>query len=136
MLIEFTLALLLAGCSSSSLSNVYLLSLSYTKDSSSATNINPTQTNPNISTLFSSIVGTNNTVSLQVRTGYMGFCMMGSSGVWLCDRHASTLANFINQTKSTESDPLNLIWISNNFQHQVIFDGLMCAEPPPPPSYQ
>jgi hypothetical protein len=110
---------LLAGCTSSSgFQNVYLLSLSYQNNSAESTN--DLQANPNISTQFTSIVGN---ASLEVRTGYMGMCLLMIGDSWVCSNSARTLANIVKVNKA--DDPLNLIWISSKFQESIIFDGLL-----------
>ena len=63
--------------------------------------------------------------SLEVRVGYMGLCIKETSGLWVCSKSANALANTIRETKSTAGDPLNLIWLANNYKSQVFFSGLM-----------
>lgn len=117
----FVPAILLAGCSTSGLSNVYLLSLSYVNNISSPAQIDQTQVNPNISAVFANLVGANTSASLEVRAGYFGLCMKQSAG-WVCDPSAETLANII---KDANGDPLNLIWLAKNFKSQIVTTGLM-----------
>ncbi|PMD33870.1 hypothetical protein L207DRAFT_517892 [Hyaloscypha variabilis F] len=122
-------SLLLAGCTSTSVSTIYLLSLSYTTPSTS--HPNAAQVNPSISNTFSHLVSTNSTTpSLEVRVGYMGFCMPNPDSGWICSRHASNLAHLLNTTQPVSSDPLNLLWIAQNFQSQIVFDGLMFSTVP------
>ena len=125
---------MLAGCTSSNMNNVYLISLSYTDDTAPASHYDPEQVNPNISSTFASLVSTNPTPgpSWEIRVGYMGFCMPDSTGDWICSRHATSLAKTINETEPRIGDPLNLIWIAKNFQSQIVFVGLMYVAPPDP----
>lgn len=110
------------------MNNVYLLSLSY---ASTPSHQDAVQVNPSISTTFANL--TTPAPALQVRVGYMGFCMPDSTGDWICSRHAKSLAKTINNTHTSSSgDPLNLLWIANNFQSQIVFDGLMSDSPSHP----
>ncbi|PMD51401.1 uncharacterized protein K444DRAFT_601714 [Hyaloscypha bicolor E] len=119
-------SILLAGCSSSNMNNVYLLSLSY---ASTPSHQDAVQVNPSISTTFANL--TTPAPALEVRVGYMGFCMPDSTGDWICSRHAKSLAKTINNTHTSSSgDPLNLLWIANNFQSQIVFDGLIFSTVP------
>jgi hypothetical protein len=113
------------------MNNVYLLSLSYANDTSPTPHYYSDQVNPNISSTFASLVSTNTTPisPLEIRVGYMGFCMPDFTGNWICSRHASSLAKTINDTKPMIGDPFNLIWIANNFQSQIVFSGLMYITP-------
>jgi len=125
---------MVAGCTSSSMNNVYLLSLSYTNDTSPTSHYEPEQVNPIISSAFAGLSSTNTTShpSLEIRVGYMGFCMPDSTGQWICSRDATSLAKTINDTESMIGDPLNLIWIAKNFQGQIVFAGLLYLSPPGP----
>jgi len=116
-------AILLAGCTNTGLSNVYLLSLSYKENHPGSAKNRPLQVNPGISQVFTDLV--NATTSLEVRAGYMGMCMRESMGLWACSTNANTLANSIRELKGTAGDPLNLIWIANNFRSQMVFNGLL-----------
>jgi len=114
------LSILLAGCTSHTLTNVYLLSISYLNASTSSAD--PAQVNSNISNTFSNLTGagTANNNFLEVRAGYMGICISHDAGKWLCSSGATTLANSLRtHTTSTSfpnssGDPLNLIWIAGN----------------------
>ncbi|KAE9366833.1 hypothetical protein N431DRAFT_548554 [Stipitochalara longipes BDJ] len=122
-------SLILAGCTSSSMSSIYLLSLSY--NPSTTSHPDSTQVNPSISSTFSNLVTTNSTApSLEVRVGYMGFCMPDSTGDWICSPRADSLAHLLNTTHPISGDPLNLIWVAKNFQKQIVFDGLMISTVP------
>jgi hypothetical protein len=50
--------------------------------------------------------------------------MTESSELWVCARSAERLVNTI-KDGPTNGDPLNLLWIANNFKSQLVFDGLM-----------
>ncbi|TVY82200.1 hypothetical protein LSUE1_G007803, partial [Lachnellula suecica] len=128
------LSILLAGCTSSnSLTNVYLLSVSYLNATTPLPKVDAAQVNSNISNIFADITGagTRNVTSLEVRAGYMGMCISQTTGIWLCSSSATTLANLLkSQTASAASvqgggeDPLNLIWIAGKFRDEIVFDGL------------
>ena len=125
----YILAILLAGCTSSGLSNVYLLSLSYTNNILSSPD--PIQINPNMPTIFENLViPTNDTVTpdLEVRVGYLGMCLREpsiSAERWLCSTNTETLVDSIRDGDGAGArDPLNIIWIANNFKGHIIFSGL------------
>jgi len=118
-------SILIAGCTSTSLSNVYLLSLSYADQSGTPHN-DSSQINQNVSTTFSTLVsqgGINVSTSFKVHVGFLGFCLADSSGTWVCERSAKSLANFIRGSRS-DIDPLNVVWIAKEFQEQSLFSGL------------
>jgi hypothetical protein len=133
LLIRRDAAILLAGCTSSGLSNVYLLSLSYQNASTPPTHIDTSQVNPDISRSFASLAGAGNNTYLEVRAGYMGMCISQASGIWTCSSSADVLANIVKGAASSGGstaegksvDPLNLIWIAKTFQQEIVFDGLM-----------
>ncbi|KAJ5722882.1 hypothetical protein N7488_000917 [Penicillium malachiteum] len=105
--------LLIAGCSSSSLKDVYLLSLEY-KDTSSLALSDSTIVSTGIAHAVQNITQSGDEPTLQVRAGYMGLCVMLSDGDWVRSTSASSLANIvklsINAADGTR-DPLNLIYI-------------------------
>ncbi|TVY27973.1 hypothetical protein LHYA1_G003510 [Lachnellula hyalina] len=109
------MTILLAGCTSSnSLTNVYLLSVSYLN--TTTLTADPAQVNSNISNTFSGLTG---------------------AGIWLCSSSATTLANLLkSQTvgaslfEGSVGDPLNLIWIAGKFKEEIVFDGLVFTAVP------
>ena len=110
------LALLLAGCSSSSpgIPNIFLISFyyqSYTPDYS------PTQVDPDVTTAIANIVGN---AQLEVRVGYFGVCV-NDDGSWLCSNNATALAERV----SVQQDPFNLIWVAQTFKDMVVFPYLL-----------
>ncbi|PQE11011.1 Membrane fusion mating FIG1 protein [Rutstroemia sp. NJR-2017a BVV2] len=119
---------LIAGCTSTTLSNVYLLSLSYADQPGTAPN-DSSQINPNVSTTFANLVsqnGFNASMSFKIRVGFLGFCLADSAGTWVCERSAKALANFIRASRA-DRDPLNVVWIAKEFQEQSLFSGLWIA---------
>lgn len=106
------------------MSNVYLVSLFYANDTSPISQHNSNQVNPNAFYALTDLVGSPNP-SLEIRVGYMGICVSSLTEDWICSPHASTLARTINDTNPITGDPLNLIWIADNFRSQVVFSGLM-----------
>lgn len=121
-------AILIAGCTTTGLKDVYLLSLSYQPIAS----ISPSasQLNPSLSTTFARLAG--NTTTLEVRAGYIGMCISATAGNWTCSRDADSLARTLNLTQSaTSPDPLNILWIAKTFRDTIVFDGLMSASPSP-----
>jgi hypothetical protein len=110
------IALLLAGCSSSSplIPGIFLLSLYYqpwtpTFDSS--------QNDPAVFEKIQTIVGH---AQLEVRVGYFGICV-NDGGAWLCSNNATALA----ASYSPDTDPLNLIWVAKSFKDDIVFPYLV-----------
>ncbi|KAH8595313.1 Ca2+ regulator and membrane fusion protein Fig1-domain-containing protein [Bisporella sp. PMI_857] len=104
-----TFSIVLAGCTSTSLSNVYLLSLSYI-DNAQRPDPDP----------------------IQVRVGYMGLCISQNAGNWVCSNSGAALARLfkIAQERGNEEsfiggDPLNLIWMAGKFKDEIVFNGLI-----------
>lgn len=122
---SFDPAVLLAGCTTDRLSNVYILSLSYT-NSSTATQ-DPVQINANLPA--STHVLAKNASDIEIRVGYFGFCLVdGHLGPTVCSGDLSVLAAIVQDTSSAEGtapDPLNLLWIAKQFYDGTIFSGLM-----------
>ncbi|XPT03350.1 hypothetical protein M3J09_012444 [Ascochyta lentis] len=109
------ISVLLAGCSSySSMTNIYILGLSYTN--STPSNLSPTGKN-----LSATLNGYKGTSQLDVRTGYFGLCIRQRGIVWLC----SSDANGLTQQIGAENDPLNLIGAASEFKDNVLFSGLL-----------
>jgi hypothetical protein len=112
-------ALVLAGCTSStsSILNLYLVSLSYQQ----VTPLNSSsQVNPNLTATFNNLV---NGTSLEVRTGYFGLCVSYAGGIWICSSDSAGLSRQFQPYQ----DPLNLIWASQKFKDSIVFSGLMYA---------
>ncbi|KAK2806906.1 hypothetical protein FQN51_005706, partial [Onygenales sp. PD_10] len=129
--------ILLAGCTSPNLSDVYLLSLSYNTDSNrySSPYYEPVQYNLNMSRTFTYLAREDGHAHpLEIRAGFLGLCMKRStttsSAYWFCSPHAQVLLDGIKEPGSTITDPLNLIWISQKFKDRVVFSGLTIASIP------
>ncbi|KAJ6021626.1 Ca2+ regulator and membrane fusion protein Fig1-domain-containing protein [Penicillium herquei] len=121
------LSLLIAGCSSSSLKDIYLLSLQY-KDTSSLALSDSTIVSTDIAHAVENITLSGDEPTLQVRAGYMGLCIMLTDGDWVCSTSASSLANIVKLSSNAASgtrDPLNLIYIANSFKDDIVFNGLL-----------
>jgi hypothetical protein len=115
-------AILLAGCTTESLSNLYLLSFSYTGSSSTATD--STMTSSNVSSAIAGLAG--NGTALEVRVGYFGYCLIHGA-VTTCSTDADSLAALLQGTGW--SDPLNLLYVAKSFHNDTIFSGLMSVTP-------
>ncbi len=117
LLTDFDLALLLAGCSSSSplIPSIFLISLYY---KSYPPSFDPSQVDPGVTTAIANIVGQ---AELEVRVGYFGICINPDGGSFLCSNNASSLATQV----SVDQDPLNLIWVANTFKDSIVFPYLM-----------
>jgi len=120
-------ALLLAGCSSSSplIPDIFLLSLYYERYPAVP---DTSQVDYNVHTAIANIVGD---ARLQARVGYFGICINADGGSWLCSNNATTLANEV----SVDQDPLNLIWLADQFKDMIVFPYLMYLTPPLPPFF-
>ena len=109
------IAILLAGCSSySTMTDVYILGLSYTDSVSS--NLNPIARN-----ISETLQGFRNASQLEVRTGYFGICVRQRGVLWLCSSDSDGLTQQI----GAENDPLNLIGLAAKFKDEVVFSGLL-----------
>ncbi|OBT99854.1 hypothetical protein VE01_02242 [Pseudogymnoascus verrucosus] len=118
------LSILVAGCTTTGLKDVYLLSLSYQPAPPSSPPAS--QLSPSLSTTFANLAG--NSTTLQVRAGYIGMCISAAPGNWTCSRDADALARALNGTRSGSSpDPLNILWIAKTFRDTIVFDGLIFA---------
>ncbi|KAF7122253.1 hypothetical protein CNMCM5793_000210 [Aspergillus hiratsukae] len=123
------LTILLAGCTSSNgLSNVYLISLEYRNGSTSIPS-DPVLVNPGIADKVYNVSHANSAIR-EVRAGYMGLCLTLSNGARLCSGSAAALASMVKAegvqgNDTATADPLNLIWIANNFKEKIVFDGLI-----------
>jgi hypothetical protein len=111
------LALLLAGCSSTSpgIPDIFLISLYYEKYPPV---FDPAQVQPAVTTAVANIVGS---AQLEVRVGYFGICIQPENGAFLCNQNASALADLVR----VDQDPLNLIWVASTFKDSIVFPYLM-----------
>jgi hypothetical protein len=120
-------ALLLAGCSSSKLGHVYLLSLEYKNPSTLAIS-DETIVSTGIAHAVQNVTENGDPPTLQVRAGYMGLCIMPQDGEWICSTSAKSLANIMKisgRSINGTRDPLNLIYTANSFKENIVFDGLL-----------
>jgi hypothetical protein len=110
------IALLLAGCSSSSplIPGIFLINFYY---DDYTPNYDPTQVDPGVTAAIANIVGQ---AALEVRVGYFGLCA-NTDGAFLCSNNATALAERIN----IDQDPLNLIWVATTFKNAVVFPYLL-----------
>ena len=110
-------ALLLAGCSSSSplIPDIFLLSLYYQRYTAVP---DTAQVNYNVHASLENIVSS---ARLAARIGFFGICISPDGGGWLCSNNATALANEID----VDQDPLNLIWLSEQFKDMIVFPYLM-----------
>ncbi len=116
------IALLLAGCSSSSplMPGIFLLSLYYQKYS-------PTPSTAQVDfDAHNAIAVVAGDAVLAARVGYFGICINPDGGSWLCSNNATALANEISLTQ----DPLNLIWLASQFKDMIVFPYLMYVHLP------
>ncbi|CAG8922441.1 unnamed protein product [Penicillium salamii] len=128
------LSLLLAGCTSSGLNNIYLMSLRY-NDYNYTVAKGPGQVSSNIAQAIQNVTQTGHGTTFEVRAGYMGICVGQSHEYPICSSSAKALANMIaaerrtiqagNESIETVADPLNLIMVAEEFRRKIVFDGLM-----------
>jgi hypothetical protein len=111
------LSLLLAGCSSSSplIPDIFLLSLYYQGYTATPAT---SQVNYNVHTALENIAGD---ARLAARVGFFGICISPDGGGWLCSNNATALANEID----VDQDPLNLIWLAEQFKDMIVFPYLI-----------
>ncbi|KAF2714790.1 hypothetical protein K504DRAFT_478161 [Pleomassaria siparia CBS 279.74] len=108
------LSILLAGCSSySTMTNIYIMGLTYSNSTSSGLNAIETS-------LSEALNGFKGSSQLEVRTGYFGMCVRQRGILWLC----SSDTNGLVQQIGPENDPLNLIGVAAKFRDDVLFSGL------------
>ncbi|KAI1094080.1 Ca2+ regulator and membrane fusion protein Fig1-domain-containing protein [Rostrohypoxylon terebratum] len=105
--------LLITGCTTSSLSEIYIISISYQPSSFSAPD---TGDNATVSAAFD--IASNARSIQEVRVGYLGLCVRTSSGSWVCDTSTLNLVRALDDASQT--DPLNLIWAGNQFQTEAV----------------
>jgi hypothetical protein len=97
------------------MTNVYILSLSYTN---STPHLTRSPIWRNISNTLNDFKGS---ARLEVRTGYFGMCVRQRGVLWLCSTNANGLAEQV----GAEHDPLNLIGMASKFKDDVLFSGLL-----------
>lgn len=114
---DFSSALLLAGCSSSSplIPDIFLISIYYSKYTPQPSTA---QVDYNAYNAIAVVAGD---AVLACRVGYFGICINPDGGSWLCSNNATALANEISLTQ----DPLNLIWLASQFKDMIVFPYLM-----------
>lgn len=104
------------------MNGIFLFSLSY-RDRSSTRDPSSIEVNRNASSAISSLI--EESVPLQVRSGYLGMCITSGAG-WICSRTSSQLASIVRQSEAgAQGDPLNLIYAAEKFKSEVVFVGLM-----------
>lgn len=97
------------------MTGIYILSLAY---GNSTTFTVAGLANTNLSSILNSTKGS---ASLEVRVGYFGMCANENGAFWLCSSESKAmLAEF-----GTDSDPLNIIWLAQQFQSSVLFSGFL-----------
>lgn len=107
---------------------MYLVSLQYTNTSTSVPD-DPVLVNPGIAGKVYNVSHRNSTI-YEVRAGYMGLCLTLSNRAQLCSGSAAALARMVQAegiqgNDAGAADPLNMIWIAQNFKAKIVFDGLM-----------
>lgn len=113
----------MAGSTTSSLSKVYLLSLSYVEPITKPT------TDGNISSVFTAFA--NNATALEIRANYIGLCGKSASIDWICSTNVHNLktllvaADILNPNNNETFDPLDLLGLAEKFKSQIVFDGLL-----------
>ncbi|KAL4878138.1 Ca2+ regulator and membrane fusion protein Fig1-domain-containing protein [Aspergillus karnatakaensis] len=116
------LSLVLAGCSSQSIPNIYLLELSYVPSPDSNISRGHEVLSPSFYTLVANFSSAG---ALAARVGYFGICMNpnadGQSTGWLCQSSAGALGAVVDGA----GDPLNLLTIADSFRDKVIVSMMM-----------
>ena len=105
---------MIAGCSSSSVSSIYLTSLSYEAVEAKPF---PGHANHDLTATFKAIV---NETTLHVRREFLGLCVSKGGSMWQCDNDINKLAPLY----QLPDDPLYLLAISGSFKDGIFFPGL------------
>ncbi|KAH7353489.1 Ca2+ regulator and membrane fusion protein Fig1-domain-containing protein [Plectosphaerella cucumerina] len=115
------LSILIAGCTSESLSGIYLIALSYTSEVSE---LDGSEGIAEASSTLSDLAA--NHTSLEIRAGYLGMCLL-VAGLTICSRSQETLEAFVHRTVSGDEvgDPLSLIYAAARFRSEVVFVALL-----------
>ncbi|KAK9479617.1 Ca2+ regulator and membrane fusion protein Fig1-domain-containing protein [Lipomyces japonicus] len=113
------MALLLAGCSSSSgiMPNIYLLNIGYNDGIVYATS-SSSIVNSNLPQVLGNFVGKTN---FEVRIGYFALCTHVPPESWLCSPNATTLAERL----AAVEDPLNILNVAETFRQKIVFPYLL-----------
>lgn len=116
-------AILIAGCTSESLSGIYLIALSY---ASEVSELDGSESIAEASSTLSDLAA--NHTSLEIRAGYLGMCLL-VAGLTICSRNQETLEAFVRRTVSGDEvgDPLSLVYAAARFRSEVIFVALLYA---------
>ncbi|KAL4909621.1 Ca2+ regulator and membrane fusion protein Fig1-domain-containing protein [Aspergillus multicolor] len=116
------LSLVVAGCSSQAMHDIYLLELSYVHPPVSSMGNGEEITSPSF---YSLVANVSSTGHLAARVGYFGICMArntdGQLTGWLCQSSVKILTAAINAS----NDPLNVLAIADNFRDQVILSMMI-----------
>ncbi|CEJ82050.1 hypothetical protein VHEMI02141 [[Torrubiella] hemipterigena] len=121
------ISIIAAGCTTTGLKDIYLISLSYTANNT--TNV-PDRASGQVSTIIPSIF-TSTTIknsSLEVRVAYFGLCLQRLGGQWICSSAEDLASSEIDAKSSSPEgggDPLNLIYLAEKFRKEVVFVGLL-----------
>ncbi|KAH6665313.1 Ca2+ regulator and membrane fusion protein Fig1-domain-containing protein [Plectosphaerella plurivora] len=115
------LSILIAGCTSESLSGIYLVALSY---ASKAPELDGSESIAEASSTLADLAA--NHTSLEIRAGYLGMCLM-VAGLTICSSSQETLEAFVRRTVSGDEvgDPLSLIYAAARFRSEVVFVALL-----------
>jgi hypothetical protein len=117
-------SILLAGCTSYSLKDITLFSLSYRQETDIAPSGNPLQLNPHVGDTFAGLVRNGSSTRIQqVNVGFMAICLKLHAGTWICGTSAQDMVNGLAGGAAT--DPLNLIYIAETARSKVLFFGLL-----------
>lgn len=110
-------ALVLAGSSASSVSNIYIMSLAYNSSNTSVSQVESSSPG-NLSSILESAKAA---AQLEIRVGYFGNCLRSRDQSWICSSQEGSLT----QGLVHGSDPLDLLRIATRIQDGVLFSGLM-----------
>lgn len=130
-------AVMLAGCTSESMSAMHLFSISYSPTASTADHVTPKSAgivNGNISAVFADLAGN---ARLEVRASYFGLCAKSPAIAdrWICSSSSESIAAIVagagdssaklgRDTTHLGGDPLKLVHMASKFRSDVAFVGL------------
>lgn len=116
-------SIILAGCSTTGLNDVYIVSLSYKQPT--VTPEHGLQLNSDTGPLIINQVNQSNNTIKRVNVGYFAFCVLPDTETWICDDDLTNVADILR--RSSSSDPLNTLWLANSLRQSVFFPGLIIA---------
>lgn len=115
-------ALLVAGSTTSSVVDIYVMSISYNPDAPTEV---PSGDSNTLSKAFHDYLSVENKIQ-EVRVGYLGLCARTNVDLWICQASPYSLIQALGEADQT--DPLNLIWLGDRFRNEALPSTLLCVK--------